>query len=88
MKNPRTWLQAKFGEPCSCSSGRSYRQCCYRRECVYFVVGIFAALTLFGARELPQLLIVLPILLLAAFAAKLQYDRDQRRHQKRDDDSS
>jgi hypothetical protein len=42
-------------------------------------------MTLVGAREIPALLMGLPILLLAAFAAKLYYDRDRRRHKKDED---
>ena len=76
MKSPKAWLAGKLAEPCTCSSGRLYRRCCYRRESVYFIIGVFAPLALIGARTLPQLLIVLPILLLAAFVAKLRYDRD------------
>jgi hypothetical protein len=82
MKSPRAWFVGKLATPCACSSRRRYRECCYRRESVYFVIGVFTALALFGARELPALLIAVPILLLSAFVAKLHYDRDRRRHQK------
>ena len=85
MKNPKAWLAAKLAESCACTSGRRYRQCCYRRESVYFIIGVFAGLALVGARTWPPLLIALPILLLAAFTAKLHYDRDRRRHLKRED---
>ncbi len=85
MKNLKTWLQAKFAEPCSCSSGRSYRQCCYRREVTYFLILILSALTLIGARESAVFLIPFAILLITAFATKLHYDRERRRHQKHDD---
>jgi len=79
MKSPKAWLAKKFIEPCACSSGRSYRQCCYRRESVYFVIGVFAALALFGAREFPWLLATVPILVGVAFATKLHYDRERKR---------
>jgi disulfide bond formation protein DsbB len=79
MKSAKAWLAKKFIEPCACSSGRSYHQCCYRRESVYFVIGVLAALALFGARELPGLIAVVPILVLAAFATKLHYDRERKR---------
>ena len=72
----------KLGESCACSSGRSYRECCYRRESIYFVVGVFSALALFGAVEVPWLLMMVPILLLAAFATKLHFDPERMRYQK------
>ena len=87
MSSPKAWIQGKLKEPCACASGRTYHKCCYRRECVYFVVGIFTALSLFGARMLPELLMALPFLLLAAFLAKLYYDRDRQRQKKNDNAS-
>ena len=39
---------------------------------------------LFGASEVPELLVAVPILLLAAVAAKLYYDRKRRRYREHD----
>lgn len=85
MKTPRTWLQAKFTEPCACSSGHSYRECCYHREVTYFLILILSTVCLVGARESAAFLFVLPILLLAAFLTKTHYDRQRRKIQKHDD---
>jgi len=85
MKTPRTWLQSKFTERCACSSGRSYRECCYHREVTYFLILVLSALCLFGARESAAFLIALPILLVAAFITKAHYDRERRKSQKHDD---
>jgi hypothetical protein len=75
MNSSMSWLAKKFREPCACASGRSYRQCCYRRESAYFVIAIFSAMAMFGACELPWLLVAVPILLVVAIAAKFHYDR-------------
>jgi hypothetical protein len=85
MKTPRAWLQAKFTEPCACSSGRSYRECCYNREVTYFLILVLSAFCLFGAGESAAFLIALPILLITAFVTKAHYDRERRKGQKHDD---
>jgi hypothetical protein len=85
MKTPREWFTAKLTEPCTCASGQIYRDCCLPRECVYFIVGILAALWLFGAHVLPGLLIAVPLLVLAAFSAKVCFDRRRRKVQNHED---
>jgi hypothetical protein len=74
----KTWLTRKLVEPCACHSGRAYRECCYRRETIYFVVGVAAAAALFGAHQWPALLAIVPVLLIAAVAAKVHFDRLRR----------
>ncbi len=75
MKTLKAWLHTKFEEACVCSSGRPYRVCCFRRECVYFGVGAGSALCLFGASLSAWLLLPLPFLLVGAFVAKVWFDR-------------
>jgi hypothetical protein len=43
-----SWFAAKFNEPCRCKSGKPYRECCYMRELVYFLIAVFAAYMAFG----------------------------------------
>lgn len=78
MNNPKSWLRRKLSAPCICKSGRDYRDCCYHREGIYFVVGVFAGLCLFGAGQWPAFLIGLPVLLLIALATKVHFDRKRR----------
>ena len=81
MRTPKSWLKWKFAEPCACSSGRTYRECCYRREVTYFLVLVLSAFCLFGARQSAAFLFALPILLTAAFVTKIHYDRERRKRQ-------
>ena len=73
----KTWFITKLVEPCVCSSGRTYRQCCFRRECAYFVVGTAVAIALFGAHEWPMLLAAVPVLILIAYLIKKHYDHEK-----------
>ena len=82
MKSPKAWLAGKLSEPCACASGRDYRECCYRRERAYFVIGVAVALALFGGHKLTWLPLLVPFLLIAAFATKRRFDRERRRSQK------
>ena len=85
MNTPKTWLAGKLSERCACGSRQSYSRCCCHRESVYLVLGIVAALALFGAHEIPELLIAVPILVVVAFVAKLYFDRKRRNLQNDDD---
>jgi hypothetical protein len=39
-------------QPCACSSGRKYRDCCFRRERGFLVIGILTAIALLIFRAL------------------------------------
>jgi hypothetical protein len=84
MTSSKTWLQRKLDAPCRCYSGRSYRSCCLRRESAYLVIGVVAALALFGTHEF-GLIAVIPIFVVAALAGWLvtRYFRRGRQNDKK-----
>jgi len=75
MSNKQSWLSRKMTEPCSCKSELAYKNCCYHREALYFVVGAGSGLALFLGRHVPLLNAVVPLLLIIAWRGKIHYDK-------------
>ena len=42
----------KFDQPCACSSSRNYRQCCFRRERAFLVIGVLTVGAIFATYAL------------------------------------
>jgi membrane protein implicated in regulation of membrane protease activity len=64
------WLKGKMGENCGCHSGMPYRECCFRKERAFLVIGVIAASALFGSYD-AGFPVFVPVLLLSAVAGWL-----------------
>ena len=59
-----------MAESCGCRSGMPYRDCCFRRERAFLIIGSIAAVALFGSFDV-GLAAFIPVLVLSAIAAWL-----------------
>ena len=70
MKTHPTWLSGKMAEKCGCRSGMPYRECCFRKERGFLIIGTIAAVALFGSYDV-GLAAFIPVLVLSALAGWL-----------------
>lgn len=79
MSALRKWFRKKLDEPCVCASGLKYRECCYHRECLYFVFGVASVLSVVGGVYLPGLEFGFVASIGGAVMTKFHYDRKRRK---------
>lgn len=69
------WLTTKLTEKCPCNSGKTYRDCCLRREMAFFAIFCLAALALFagvaGQNAVTFTVVLVVVLVVAGFAGWL-----------------
>ena len=75
------WLTTKLNEKCACGSGKAYRICCLRRELLYFLIMVIAAVALFagasGMNATVFLRVLVVVLLVAGVAGWLIQSRSK-----------